>query len=712
MPRAEQLKPYTSFIKGLITEAGPLTFPENASFDEDNMVLSRTGKRSRRLGLDYETGYALSTQTFSELSLVDSAITTKTWNAVAGQGSRNFLVIQIGTTLYFHNYSSILSQDQKSFTVDLSTYAISGASNQAADKVSMSSGRGKLYVVGKQQEPIAIEYDPDLDSITVTEITLQIRDFEGTDDSLGNSEEPATLSAEHEYNLRNQGWNSPGNGEPEPITTYFSSEAVYPPNSKQWWVAKNSSEVFDASLLTKFSQGEMLAPRGHYVLDAFNKDRDTAAGVSGITTETESTRPVVTAFYAGRVWYAGLESSKQNGSVFYSQVVEGDDNIGRCYQDADPTSEDVSDLVDTDGGVVQIPRIGNVKALFETEDKLMVMADNGVWSIAGTEGSGFKATDFAVTFVGSVGVLASESVVDVEGVPIWWADTGIYTVQADQISGRLKPQNLTSTTIQTYYNEVPAKNKSECKGIYDSSERRVRWYYTENGEDAPTKYTKTLTLDVDLGAFYPWSISSLETNSPWIGSVFTAPVLSDVSGDAQVITLSGDTVLDSSSDNVIISQDEVQTFSTFTWTLVFETDGTDTQYTFAFYNNGEYVDWESADSEGVDAPAFLDTGYELGGDIARFKQSNYLFCYFEKVNDGGCFVKAKWDWHDNPNLGKHSTKFEAYREKQATHQGPVVVSRSKVRGKGRALQLRFESQPGKDLELLGWANNFSGNTKV
>jgi hypothetical protein len=48
-----------TFIKGLITEANPLTFPENASIDEDNFVLNRDGSRQRRNGMDYENDYAL-----------------------------------------------------------------------------------------------------------------------------------------------------------------------------------------------------------------------------------------------------------------------------------------------------------------------------------------------------------------------------------------------------------------------------------------------------------------------------------------------------------------------------------------------------------------------------------------------------------------------------------------------------------------------------
>ena len=46
MPRVSQ-KPVNVFNKGLITEAGELTFPEGASVDELNCALLRDGSRVR-----------------------------------------------------------------------------------------------------------------------------------------------------------------------------------------------------------------------------------------------------------------------------------------------------------------------------------------------------------------------------------------------------------------------------------------------------------------------------------------------------------------------------------------------------------------------------------------------------------------------------------------------------------------------------------------
>ena len=47
---------FNTFVKGLITEAGPLTYPEGASLDEANFVLNRDGSRQRRFGIQFEDG--------------------------------------------------------------------------------------------------------------------------------------------------------------------------------------------------------------------------------------------------------------------------------------------------------------------------------------------------------------------------------------------------------------------------------------------------------------------------------------------------------------------------------------------------------------------------------------------------------------------------------------------------------------------------------
>lgn len=55
MPKISSDKKYLPFVKGLITEASPLAYPEGATLDEDNVVITRSGERERRLGLRLDT---------------------------------------------------------------------------------------------------------------------------------------------------------------------------------------------------------------------------------------------------------------------------------------------------------------------------------------------------------------------------------------------------------------------------------------------------------------------------------------------------------------------------------------------------------------------------------------------------------------------------------------------------------------------------------
>ena len=738
MPRAEGNKTYVNFVKGLITEAGPLTFPENASKDEDNCVLLHTGNRKRRLGLDYETSAVLSAA-HTDLALSTAYITTHVWSSVAGDGNRNFLVVQVGATLHFYDLASNpISSAEKSFTVSLSDHLAAGAAAVEQDRVSMDSGKGFLFVVGKKIEPFYIEYNEDTDTITVTNVTIEIRDFEGLDDSLTSEEEPATLSDEHSYNLKNQGWNSPGAGIANPVTTYFTAKSVYPSNNKQWWVGKDASEDFSADLLAKYSQGNMEAPKGHYLFNAFHKDRATVSGIAGLAVEIETSRPKAVAFFAGRVFYAGVESSHINGHLFFSQVINRDENIGKCYQSGDPTSEDIPDLIQTDGGVIVIPEIGTIQRLFVMKKGLLVLANNGTWVITGPD-DGFKANSFTVNRISSVGILSPESLVDAEGTPFWWAEQGIYTLGVNEVSQEYVAQNISERTVATYYLDIDSLAKLYTKGIYDPSTKVIKWFYADTQTDSLYKhrYDKVLNLDLTLGAFYPWSVSPLATNTPYIASVFTIPSITSLTEDYTVIESNGDLVINDLGNQVIVSATTVQGGSTQVGILSFADTNTDeNKYTFAQFGSTDFKDWEAVDTIGADYSSYLETGYELAEDIARFKQALYLVSYFNRsetewVADGAggyelspqssCLGRAMWDWSNIGN-GKWSNQFQAYRllpipvDPGATgafeNGKPVVVTRSKIRGKGRALSIRYESETGKDFDLLGWFIPLSGNTRI
>lgn len=87
-------------------------------------------------------------------------------------------------------------------------------------------------------------------------------------------------------------------------------------------------------------------------------------------------------------------------------------------------------------------------------------------------------------------------------------------------------------------------------------------------------------------------------------------------------------------------------------------------------------------------------------------------------NESSVLMQARWDWSDNSVSGKWGTAYQVYRKNRAfvpaddaangeLQDGqPVVVTRNKVRGRGRALHIKFNTEPGKDAHILGWSINF------
>lgn len=725
MAEAKQIGFVNSFVGGLITEATELTFPPNASYDELNADMTVKGNRRKRRGIDFEQGYSLST--FDVASPNTKAVATAYWEAVGGDGSLNFTVLQVGSTLYFYTLSGTsLSEGEKSFTVDLNDYLAPAQTDASTTAVTASSGRGDLFVVSPVTEPIRISYDVDTDTISVEAIEMRIRDFEGVEDGLEVDEEPSTLTKEHRYNLYNQGWYVTPSGK-DNVNIYFTESGKYPPNSIQWHTAvktqgayyMNASgtpfvvhapqqgEVHTSNLRT-LSLGKTEAPKGHFIIDPFYKDRSAASGIANLPVESTNTRPNTVAFYAGRVCY-GIA-----GEVYISQLLNRRrDNAGKCYQEADPTSEDISDLVDTDGLVIPIPEAGEILALDTVGSSLIVFANNGVWSISGTDG-GFKSTDYAITKVSGTGILSRTGLVNADGTLLWWGEAGIFTIRQDNVSGSASVVSLTETTIKSFYLDITPTVKNVAVGDYDKATNTITWLY---GEDEQQVYGNILRFNATLSAFYPWVV---DTSDCYIGGIIRVPNLSTTSTAEEVETTSGVTVTTVSLDIVTAETIGFTGNSSFIKYLTFVPNGDGTfKVTFSeFYNEG-LTDWEEYgiinDTDAKDYVAFIETGHDLKQDAARFKQIPYVIvhCKEPATADGGLTVRAKFNFTDAPIAGKWSTPQQVYRPRTGTrYENPVRSSRLRLRGRGRAIQLRFDSPEGKDFDLLGWGSVDLGNTDV
>ena len=708
MPQSLTQKVVNTFVKGLITEAGELTFPENASVDELNCDLRRDGSRRRRLAAKVEDSRVLSSFTVG----TSTRFHTGKWENVGGQSGLEFLVLQVGSTLRFYNKAELpYSSHEITQTVNLATYEVAGGVGAANANCQFASINGALVVSSPAINTIYIQRNNSTGALTTTQISFRIRDFEWIGDKSTYTTEIATGSAStaRKYDTANAGWS--GTKGSAALTTY----GAYPPLTLPWYAGKDSSGNFSKTEWQNIFSGTSLIGNGTYILNFFNKDRSAASGIAGITADVETSRFKAVESFAGRIFYAGLESAKNSGVILFSRQIESLSELGECFQVNDPTSEDISDLLDTDGGVVRIPDAVNIKYLYAFGANLFIFADNGVWSINGVDNV-FRATEYSLRRVSYTGMLTAESFAEAEGVPFWWSKTGIHTLQFDEVSGNPTEQNISLPTIQTFWDDIGSNSRSLVQATYDRLNKKIYWAYPNATETNANKLNNFLILDIPLGAFYPWKVSDETSSTDYIMGL---AVYSGYGSDELVL----DVVLSNGDDVIQDADDIVSTqFSDFATgdpsIVLLIRDGATGKLTMGTFSGDNFLDWGSTNYS-----SFAEAGYDFMGDLMLQKTAPYIIVYsrvteegwtntgsgYEPIRPSSIFVSAYWDFSTTPS----SAAQQAYRYKTTPIVDPgdltdfgypdtVITTRLKVRGRGRSMRMRFESEQGKDFVLLGY----------
>lgn len=504
-----------------------------------------------------------------------------------------------------------------------------------------------------------------------------------------------------------------------PVFTYKNKIGRFPGNNKQWWVAKADADDkekgvkagdFLPELLQTFYSGNNRAPRGHYILNQFHKDRSAVSGVAGIPIEDNNERPNSVTFFSGRAWF-GCQSS-----VYYSQILDSTSaaKAGLCYQEADPTAEDISDLIASDGGVVPIPEADHIEALFPIGNGVMIFAQNGVWFVSGGD-QAFSALNISVSKVSPIGTKSPSSIVEYDGTIFWWSEIGIQAIQQASgqfgpVPGRFGNTNIAEQTIQSFYNEIGATSKHLAKGMLDARNNVIYWLYSSS-DNFVYEYDSVLIYDITLQAFYPWKFSQIN-GGPRINGLFVDTGYLE-SGFEDTIT----------NNNILVTDKSLPVVNTLTdisirpSALYYLTQVPGKGLTVSAPVSFSYTDWQAWNGVGANYDSYVITGYELMNDAMRDKQVVYLFSHFRYTegedgsNPSSCTFTARWDWAGDRNTKKWSTAVEAYRPR-TINLTDVVVSKNKVRGNGKSIQFKFgTSEPGKTFDLLGWSVAYSGNTQ-
>lgn len=739
MPRQlTRTQSLNTFSGGLNTEANPLAFPEGTLKDADNVDVLRNGTARWRRSLAFEEGGNFPDRNFSPTDMTDKAISSHEWLSVENQDSLNFHVVQVGSLLLFHQKGTDKLSASYVGQVNL------GPSG-AQDAWDMVSGQGKLFVVSKNLDPFYVSYDVDTNTFSTTTLNLKVRDVDGIDDGLAIDERPTTISPEHRYNLRNQGWpltfvstlleaGSSGTVVNDPIDYTFSSVGFYPSNADIIFYAKlASAEAFESInayspwQISRFAFGNTPAAKGHFILPAFDRNRTTASGIAGLYDEDrdlDPTRPIAVEFYTGRIWYL-----MPDGRVLYSQILTDLIRAENCYQEADPTAEDINELVATDGGEIDVTGVSQGLRLQSVNSELVILSNNGVWSISGGAEAGFSATQQEIRKISNIGSVGRETLIEAEGTIFYWSKGGIYTLATNQVSGLLEAQNITDQTIQDLYLSISDEAKVNARGFYDQQDKKLIWLFNDtpeyDGISSKYKYNRALIFDIVLGAFYTYTFST-DNEVPFIAALTAKDLTREQAVESFNHNEYSDYAPETAIDYCEYGDIELKV-KALTFVKITETQY---KYTFSEFGSHDMKDWMQYDGDGVFYKCYAETGANIAEDLISEKEIMQLYLFMKRtetafVPDGegnvlldrpsGANMFTKWHWSSSSSSNRWSEPEQSYRlnreyipsgifPEEFDYGFDVIQTINQIRGKGRAISIRFDSEDGKDFHLLGWAS--------
>lgn len=476
-----------------------------------------------------------------------------------------------------------------------------------------------------------------------------------------------------------------------PITYEGSFDGTYT-------ISNVTTNTFDITFAAPYdyASGPTLVTPGSFVLTT---DGDIVEHPDPFTTDE---RPQVIAWYAGRVWYMGIDDPKLTDRVYFSQIIENDNQYGKCYQEGDPTDPYINELIATDGGVLTIPELGTPKKAMIFNDALLVFSDRGVWEISGSDRI-FQADGYRIRQVSDLSCDSPFTVVRGDDTIFWTGYNGIHRIFQDPRTGFLTTETISEGRIRTLWNTIPATRQQKVKAAYDKTKKRVYFLYQSTTGLGASQYDACLVYDTVLQAFY-------RLKFPTSSAAFIADIFS--------ITDSTD-----GEDNKNIKFTQILT--------------TRTVMNFCDMDQSDYVDFD-----GNEQVPYVVTGTDNLQDFHRRKQAPVVHVFSKKtetgytdvsgdlvpVNPSSTKMTAIWDWSDdNLNsaskvVGHWDNQWQVYRHRRLyTPTGtsdtfndgfPVVVTRNKVRGSGRALQIRFDGEETYDSHILGWAVHYKATRKV
>lgn len=813
------------FISGLNTEInGTIDSTDNTS-DELNCTIFNDGTRGRRYGLTYERYGELFDETQEQI------YAGYLWKNV-NKTERDIIVYQVGMRLHFYRYENKpYSMTKMESVLDISEDVINPASFVTCP-TSFAIANGDLIMVSKFMHPLLIKFNEEDSTFSKKRFTLYYRDFEGLDDVYTDSrgrehtlridEMPVNLTNTHHYNLINQGWRD------VEINQVKADDGKYPSNSMRWFLGKDDSGAFKTATLLAEYFGNTHAPRGHCILDYFERDRSAASGIydqAGVksasfnyfsqypsgnwiwcyetrvnkyTIEIPNSKGIASSFklfYDSYCYYAagyqhpahgiiaelygwdGVEwvfvnrstgritrekdsvsfpltnetefekykievqsdtafsqynvvgsvamrgesgifeytgpstritdVASMSGKIFYlagdtvlfSQNVNEDAiNINKCYQENDPTSEDISDLMPTDGGTVKFHSMGDGLALTTFNRGVLVFGRERIFGLLSPRDTKFTATQYDFAELSSAGLIGPKSIVSVADSVYYWSPMGIFRIGINPNTGStLVAENITQMRIQQYYNNITDYSKTNCKGVFDYATNRIYWYYPTD-EGKPWKLNGVLVYDLNYDSFMPYKIS----DGGAVVGVFTTvnanrnrPTYNLFAGDS--IVKAGEDYV--TAKDIVTKYDRFQALQH----CVIDEDG---RIGFGDYISRDFKDWlqSSFDSYMISTPlTFNDTWFKKQAPIMQTvflrTEEDYTRVHKKYIAQSGAYLRMRWHWSYDDKSNRWDLIQNCYKPQKDFLYTDYIDTLIHIRGRGRSLQIELRNDKDKDFRL-------------
>jgi hypothetical protein len=315
---------------------------------------------------------------------------------------------------------------------------------------------------------------------------------------------------------------------------------------------------------------------------------------------------------------------------------------------------------------------------------------------------------------------------------MYWASSGIYAIMEDSNSGFLSAQNMTQTTINGLFHAIRYLEKTRVKSSYDSVRKRVIFLYNSRlafpaTGDAPVEGEADLysTSVTPIGTIEDEDVAAVTYDTALIFDLRLGAWLKWVFGGGAI------QVRDIYTLPTGYSNDDLNAVLRF----LCQRNGTSQLY-LGQLTGTDYLDWDT------ESPAFIYTGPDSVNEPERFKTAPYVHVFMRKeasdpivlsqspiafsevaldsfVNvvlskrRSSLFMQPRWDWARGLDSGKITSYVEVYRDPRTnTDSFGMVVTKNKVRGRGRNLFLGFKAGVQAPAWIDGWTIKYDGVPRI